>query len=374
MNRERYLSESTEEAVQMRDKVKNLLYSKDNTNIELAYQIIKGGGMHPDFVPVLWAMNLSKGHRKRERNKIEKLVKEILSENAMLIFHKTTTQFLDTYLYQHESWEDWADVCLTAVGESEELAGMQAEIALSLMIFLQIGGRFAMKNALLPTNIILKTLINTDRNNLSLFNFHLHTLPAEMANLPALTTLDLQGNALQHIPESLENLPLDEIVLPADLPTQVLSGLARAYPKAMGAWYKTKGYQVSHQSQHTQRNGTRVAAKAIAKKAITLLEKVPEAIYDDSYWFSLGLACVNAGLYERSIEANLKLVTLNPKYGSGVGFYNIACAYSNMGNKEQMLTYLQLASQQSNYMNWFAEAREDNDFEKYWQDADLLAL
>jgi hypothetical protein len=85
MNRERYLSESTEEAVQMRDKVKNLLYSKDNTNIELAYQIIKGGGMHLDFVPVLWAMNLSKGHRKRERNKIEKLVKEILSENAMLI-------------------------------------------------------------------------------------------------------------------------------------------------------------------------------------------------------------------------------------------------------------------------------------------------
>jgi tetratricopeptide (TPR) repeat protein len=184
----------------------------------------------------------------------------------------------------------------------------------------------------------------------------------------------LQGNALQHIPESLENLPLDEIVLPADLPTQVLSGLARAYPKAMGAWYKSKGYQVAHQSQHTQRNGTRVAAKAIAKKALSLLEKVPETSQDDSYWFSLGLACVNAGLYERSIEANLKLIALNPKYGSGVAFYNIACAYANMGEKEKMITYLQLATKQTSYMDWYGEAREDNDFEKYWQDEDLLAL
>jgi tetratricopeptide (TPR) repeat protein len=374
MNQENYLQDNSEEATVLREKIKNLLLSFEPANIDLAYQLIKGGGMHRDFVPILWALSVSKHSRQRERHKITKFMKQALPPDLLRVYEKSVLKFIDTYLYHYELWEDWADDCLETIGDLPELADIQADLALGFMIFMQIGGRYALKHRILPTHIILQTLWDKENNSLSLENFRLQTLPAELANFPALEELNLQGNKLQTVPENLDNIPLDHILIDDNLPASAMQGLERAYPNAMGGYYKGKGAQLAQRSQSLQRANNRTEAKNLGVQAIQFLEKVPRLLHDSIYWFNVGLASVNAGLYEKSIEANQYAIDQNPQYGSGVSFYNIACAYANLSNKEKMMEYLTLANQHSSYMDWFRESKEDNDFTSFWADEDFMSL
>lgn len=51
-----YLLEQTVEASEMRQKVRDLLFSKDEKNYQLAFQLIEGGGLHESFVAPLWGL------------------------------------------------------------------------------------------------------------------------------------------------------------------------------------------------------------------------------------------------------------------------------------------------------------------------------
>lgn len=373
MNHEKYLQENSEEALQMRQKVKDLFYSKEQANVELAYQLIKSGGMHQDFVPILWAFAIENmDHAKYD--KIQNLLKKALEPTVFQIFKTWTVSFLETYMYEYDAWEDWADECLAEIGKTPALASQQAEFALAFMCVMKIGGRFALQNALLPVELVLRTLHNVEENSLSLINFRLSVLPSELANMPNLESLYLQGNKFTEVSDALVNLPLENISIEDDLSIQVIEKLERAYPKAMASHHKSRGYSLSQRSQSLQRSGALKEKIGIAEKALGMLQRVSADLQDDSYWFSIGLAAVNAQQYALAIEANEKAAMLNPSFGGGVCFYNMACAYAHLKEKEKMIANLQKSTQYSTYTDWYAEAQIDNDFTYYWKNQDFLNL
>lgn len=373
MNHEKYLQDNSEEALQMRQKVKDLFYSEEDTNFELACQLIKSGGMHQDFVPILWALAI-KNSNKRKHNKIEKLVKQALTPDAFQIFKIWTVRFLDTYIHQFSSWEDWADGCLASICENPELASQQSEFAIVFISILRMGGRFSFHNALLPVDLILRLLYDTAYNGISLRNFRLTALPAELMNMANLEELYLQGNNLVEIPDVLVNLPLKSIKIEDDLPTHVIEKLERAYPKAMAIFHKSSGVTLAGSSQSLHRKGAMEESIRKAEKALDMLHRVSEELKNAQYWFSVGLAAINLRQYLFSIEANEKSISIDPFFGEGIGFYNLACAYAHLREKEKMIANLQQAAQHNSYVDWYKEALVDNDFTVYLEDEDFLKL
>jgi hypothetical protein len=81
MQNDFYLLEDSPEAKDMREHIHNLLMSHDETNHELALQLIEGGGMHPDFTAPLVMHTISlwwSGYSKKGISTV-KLLKQTLS-------------------------------------------------------------------------------------------------------------------------------------------------------------------------------------------------------------------------------------------------------------------------------------------------------
>jgi len=90
----------------------------------------------------------------------------------------------------------------------------------------------------------------------------------------------------------------------------------------------------------------------------------------ESAWITKGIALVQLGKYEEAITCYDNALEINPKNESAS--FNRACSYSLMGNKEKAISNLKRSIELN--ANNKEKAKNDTDFEKYWNDEDFKKL
>lgn len=104
-----------------------------------------------------------------------------------------------------------------------------------------------------------------------------------------------------------------------------------------------------------------------------------QALQRDPYhaetYIQMGNAKSRLGYHEESIEDQYRAIDVEPAV-AGVSYYNIACNYSLMEQKEAMMDFLQKSCKKKyfNSRSNFEHFINDPDFENYRQDEDLIAF
>lgn len=427
---EKYLLAETPEAIEMREKIKQMIISRENENIVLAVQLIKGGGLHLAVMPYLWILAFAREHTVKA-NKINSLLKKALQPDTYILFTKMKRKFKKEVEWEYTPEDDWAEESLQEIISCEETTPYIKDFAIAFLYLLQMGSKYILRHKILSEEAILRAIIRPD-GLLSFANFGLETLPACIGQFTTVKRLDLSENPLSDVPDSLANLKnLEQIYLDKDLPEFVMDKLDSFLPKAMSNYYQKMGnrdmdfneiekaiakyekavtlqdnvsnlwadlaYAYSHALQFEnafvasdkaiafaktnsqkashlsgkasdeQRYGLAEKSKETSKEVLTLLLTQPENQWDEGDFFSYALACQILGQYEVALEYYEKYSAIGyHEYDSSL-YYNKACVYARLGNREDMIAMIRKAIQSDN-IDWIAEVRHDLDFQAYWQD------
>jgi tetratricopeptide (TPR) repeat protein len=97
-----YLLEENEEVISMRQNIIQLLTTDQETNFELAIQLIEGGGMHRDFFLPMWIKYFAFTLKPELRNKIKKLAKKIFDFQAISVLFHSHLENLNRFIYGYE--------------------------------------------------------------------------------------------------------------------------------------------------------------------------------------------------------------------------------------------------------------------------------
>ncbi|TAG88540.1 MAG: hypothetical protein EAZ20_08300 [Bacteroidetes bacterium] len=101
------------------------------------------------------------------------------------------------------------------------------------------------------------------------------------------------------------------------------------------------------------------------------LSQMPQYVHVN-IWFYKALAYFWLKEYEQCLEANFYALKVSDYAGT---YYNIACAYSKMFKKDEMLEYLEKALKKNKYHYYeMATQDEDKDFEYFKDDKDFQEL
>jgi|GEM_PF-5302455 len=99
-------------------------------------------------------------------------------------------------------------------------------------------------------------------------------------------------------------------------------------------------------------------------KAIVINPENPTA------WDNKGVAYGNLQQFDQALECYKKVIELSPSFVNA--YYNLACVYSLSGQKQDML--INLKKSISLDSNNKLSAKEDHDFERFWNDPDFISL
>ncbi len=129
-----------------------------------------------------------------------------------------------------------------------------------------------------------------------------------------------------------------------------------------------KASYTSNKASDEQRVGFSEKSKQTAQEVRDMLRTVPENQWLREDLFSYALACQIGGKYEEALVYYEKYEQSFSYVMDGALYYNKACVYANLGQKENVVEMLKKAIQTDN-IDWVQEARQDTDFERYWHDA-----
>jgi tetratricopeptide (TPR) repeat protein len=427
-----YLLENSPKAQNMRVQVEELILSNEEANIELALQLMKGGGIPQNFYPYLWIIAFKHYDLEDIGKEAKKMLNEILSPPQKKLFLQLLKKFEDEEYYDLQ--EDFVMNCLNEIQKEDSTKNELITFSKAFLLMTKLGGKFLLKTNILPASFVLKHLII--HNAISFEGFNLTQIPEEIGNFTEIEFVDLIANPLEDIPDSFQKLKnLHSISFSEDkMSVKAIQKLCNFFPKIMSKHYESrawnrvnmekldealtfmkkanqldkenadiwdglswiyahkreyesafecsnqavlfaktnhkKGNFLANMASAYQRHNNKEKAKEIAHQSIEVINQIPLNEWNDDIYFAFGLASQIAEKFEQALQAYNNAEQVNPYYGDGIIHYNRACVYALLKNKEKMLFYLQEACNHSN-QKWYHEALHDVDFEFFWNDKDL---
>lgn len=372
-----HLLEETDEAQAMREKVRNLLLSDEESNHSLALQLIRGGGIHPDFIAPLWGLHIYYMFENQDvytlgfdENDIDQYVGElivrdylahVLQEDALAFLPARPPFPLDEYL--------------ESIQNTPSLLPYWRDIAYCILFCSKGGGKFCFEQQVAPISQLLACL-NINRR-LYLESLGLESLPPEIAHIEA-REIVLHDNPLRKMEaSSWVNRHVMLIRIETSISRKQMKILAHHFPHAVDYTFVVMGDTVKREGHHAQRRGEMALAQQYSLQAIAFYRFVSKASRDTSYYHARAHAYNNAGRYRIAEQCyDYILATYANSRQDFSLLYNIACNYARLQNKDKMLefmrTYVNGVPLNKVYIK--TNILSDNDFEMYWTDTDFLAL
>ncbi|OJJ21648.1 hypothetical protein BKI52_14155 [marine bacterium AO1-C] len=407
------------------EKIKTLLESGEQSNIELAFQLIKGGGPTPELTSHLYALSIFYSEDDALKRAAKRYYKSLASK--------------DLYTFTKYKWNVYGEYYneakmtkfLTKMAQHEELNG--TVLANMAIRYLQKGIKYCLENRTAPPEKILGQFV--DHDMLDLDYMSLNELPKEIGHFPEIKYLYLEGNNFSDIPDEIACLTQLQSLSYRDTPLseEALQKLEKFFPKIFAAQYYMEVIDDINQGRNydhslevlnkvldldptyanawndkgrvlqeskrpkaalecydkyfefakldtdkalsrvnkalaLQNLGWEDEVHKTALEAVHILQQIPAGSQDRVYYFSQGLALFFMKDYDQALLAydqGLK----RDKY-DGVLWYNKACTYARQHKKDEMLEHLKRAIQLRERFR--EEAPEDIDFKNYWQNPAFL--
>ena len=423
----KYLLKNTPETPQMIKSINDLLESDNDTNVILAFQLIKTGGCPVGLLSSI--LGFAIWHRDR---KIREKAQRIFKKNASQAFQNDIN--IDVEKFYSQISESITD-CLEKLAKSSYVN--KNNFANTTLQITGFGLPYCIKHQTKPITQILQKYISNDTLNLEMQS--LTEIPKEIGEFTTLKHLHLGYNQITKIPREiaqlthLETFLIDEhrlypselqflyetfpIVFQNQYVREILDDIeSNSFQEAGKNATKLKKISPTHcvidyleASKLKNKKGTKNNEKALfyyekclkgdfnpttwkdiahdlcalraSDMALKAVENGLEVIKNEgiiahideaNLYFYEGLAHFWAKDYEKSILSNEKNLSLNNYAGA---WFNKACCYSKMNIKDKMLYNLEECFKLDawHYVP-MASVDKDKDFENYKKDKDFTTL
>jgi tetratricopeptide (TPR) repeat protein len=195
-----YLQDNSPETQQMRENILRLISSTEESNFNLAIQLMKGGGFIPETTTIIWAKALTLTATKRKpllallkRNLPKELYKMIgVSGKYPNNFYIYVMRYFDKLAsYPYIDWERLLQNIMPYALRYEQ--NHQEKLRVYLLSHPQI-----------PKDILLREWASNDM--LNLYGLPIDTLPDVLDKLPHITYINIQDTLISKMPESFFSL------------------------------------------------------------------------------------------------------------------------------------------------------------------------
>lgn len=420
-----YLLENTPEAAAQVANIIQLFNTAETANIKLALQLLANGGAPNQIWPYLIALLWTGDFDEEDKTTIEGLIiiyaSQEFSDQVWAIYDNEYPRhgYNFTYLFENVVFPQGLD---------------KQELANQILLL----GAYGEKETIVKYCLVHQTLAPTkileiflDGEYMDLSDLNLDFLPKEIGKFHQITYLNLVHNNLKDIPDEIRQLEnLNDIGGLDSVSEVILAKLKNYFPKIIArflcdranyssdyekalrhineslaldttsaqAWM-TKGSILQNlkkpeESVECFRQATRVEPQNMTawsnfSLALRKLQRDEESLevalqglqafqqYPNLHQynkakliFRKGQALFFLNRFEEAEAAYDETLRINPNYDSAL--YNKACIYAKRQQKSIMLEFLQQIIDRNK--RFVGIAREDTDFEEYWDDEDFKAL
>lgn len=349
-----FLKTESEMTDKMISNLRNLLFSNEDTSIQLALQLLQSGGVSNNLISLV--LGFSKWHQDSK-----------VRFTFWVLFEKFASENLQNFI--QENWEDanieYVDDEIT-LSKGFDLMATHPEInvvdlANIHLTLSSLGGKYCLENKTDTNyNILNKIIIG---NQLNLSNYWLDFLPEEIGDFPHLKVLYLNENHFKTLPESAKNL---KKVIQVDYYDTPLSRdyLSNFFPEVFYVEYYNEGCDLKTHAQYLE-------AEKLFRRAAELKPDYAEA------WHNIGASLIFADkieeakepLYEAIKKYEIRLQD-NPK--NAWNWFWKSCVYALLRNKEQSLEDLKTCIKIAPHYK--EKAAKEEDYRDFFDDEDFQTL
>jgi tetratricopeptide (TPR) repeat protein len=380
-----YLLENSPEAIEMCEKVSNLLESTEEAQVLLGLQLLEGGGVPETHLTYLLALKTWSHYYWENPHKIKMKAKVLLEKwatPAIRAYLRTHPLKTPRELKQSKNLSDFENNFSKYITQYTAQTALNADIlAVMGLILLRLGGRYLMEKQVRSSEWVLEKLVH-NYASLNLVNFGLTSLPETVGKFTHLLSLDISGNPLEDVPESLKNLKsLYDISFDEKLMTEnALQKLMKLQPHLVGNTLYNKG--LSYKFKVGKSIFPKSNPNPYYIDAIHLFEKAVQCRPEYAeIWHNLGACWVFYGEPEKGKDAletakylyldrilhPQKYLHANLETGEAYNYFWISCICALRQDKAQGISYIQKIKHRY-YLN---NLKTEEDWAMYRQDADF---
>jgi hypothetical protein len=340
-----YLLEDSPEAKDMREHIHNLLVSHDEYNEELAFQLLKGGGIHPDFTALLTMHTVDAwwAGKKIRNNAAFQLLKRLLP-TEQITYLRTTYDG-----YKYVGWDSYLE-------NTDTKASIPFWKELAVCVFYYIAGKdvnnICFKHNLVPSEKIFEREIYND--SIGFYGYDLVDLPDGLAHLKV-KYLNFENINFTHIRRKkwtndyVRNVQFDKNASPL-----VCRILAQCFP--------TFSHRVRTKKSEAYRLTT------------SFMKCVPTEQRDIVFYKKCAVLYKKEGNYAMALKIYLYLHKTYP-HPEEIFMFKIAGCYALMRKKAEMLAYLtRHLAENLFYVVLEKDFWGNPEFEYYWKDKEVGKL
>jgi hypothetical protein len=342
-----YLLEDSPESKDMREHIYNLLISTEESNHLLAYQLIEGGGVHPDFTAPLAVQGLlawwSYGKKGKE-NPAFILLRQVLPQKQITYLRTSVRRFYywNGYLDRLATngkisfWKELA-MCVYYVSDGEEAVGV------------------CLRYGLVESKKILERLIETSYNGyLYLGAYELQALPDGLAT--AVTKyIDLRNCPLTQIRRKTWTNPHVEYV-------DFDNTLSRLACRILAMCFPTFAKLVRTNKREADRLTT------------SFMKCIPAEQRDLAFYKKCAFLYKKEENYRMALKIYLYLYKTYP-YPEELFMLKIAGCYALMRKMDEMLAYLtRHLAENPFYVVLEKDFWSNPEFKRYWKNREVGKL